>query len=92
MADEKNIIIVNNRERNTAVFFIEVFFSIFLPPVTAFLERGLSGHFALNILLTLLGWLPGVFHAIYLLYVGNGQLDVPKESRSEPYSSIVIQK
>ena len=39
----------------------------FLPPVGVFLEVGLTGHFWLNILLTLLGYVPGIIHALYVI-------------------------
>jgi len=42
-------------------------FAIIMPPVGAYLEVGLTGHFWLNILLTLLGFAPGIIHAIYLI-------------------------
>ena len=45
--------------------------SVILPPLGAFLAVGLSGHFFLNILLTLLGHIPGVIHAVWL-NVRNG--------------------
>lgn len=47
--------------------FINLILAIFLPPVGAFLQVGLSKHFFLNILLTLLGGLPGMVHAIWLV-------------------------
>jgi uncharacterized membrane protein YqaE (UPF0057 family) len=40
--------------------------SIIVPPLGAFLAVGLSAHFFLNILLTLLGYLPGAIHAVWL--------------------------
>ncbi|MEM7229865.1 MAG: YqaE/Pmp3 family membrane protein [Planctomycetota bacterium] len=44
-----------------------IILAIFLPPVAAFLKVGLTGHFWLNILLTLLFGLPGIIHAIWLI-------------------------
>lgn len=41
----------------------EAIIAIFLPPLAVLLRRGCSGSFLLNILLTILGWLPGVIHA-----------------------------
>lgn len=41
--------------------------SILLPPVGAFMAVGVSKHFWINILLTLLGYLPGVIHALWLV-------------------------
>jgi uncharacterized membrane protein YqaE (UPF0057 family) len=40
--------------------------SVILPPLGAFLAVGLTGQFLLNILLTVLGYLPGVIHAVWL--------------------------
>ena len=46
---------------------IKILLAIFLPPIAALVQVGLSLHFFLNILLTLLGGLPGVVHALWLI-------------------------
>lgn len=46
---------------------LKILAAIFVPPVAAFLQVGLGGHFWLNILLTLLGGLPGMVHALWLV-------------------------
>lgn len=46
---------------------LKIILAIFLPPVAAFLQVGIGLHFWLNILLTILGFLPGQIHAIWLL-------------------------
>ncbi len=46
---------------------IRIVLAIFLPPLAAFLTVGLGLHFWLNILLTLLGFLPGMVHALWLV-------------------------
>lgn len=51
----------------TATDPIKIVFAILLPPVGVFLEVGLTGHFWLNILLTLLGYVPGIVHALYVI-------------------------
>ena len=51
----------------TATDPIKIIFAILLPPVGTFLEVGFSGHFWLNLLLTLLGYLPGIIHALYVI-------------------------
>lgn len=51
----------------TATDPVKIIFAIFLPPVGVFLEVGLTGHFWLNILLTLLGYVPGIIHALYVI-------------------------
>lgn len=49
--------------------------AILLPPVAAFLVVGIGLHFWVNILLTILGILPGQIHAIWLI-VARRQPDV----------------
>jgi uncharacterized membrane protein YqaE (UPF0057 family) len=46
---------------------IRVIFAILLPPVGVFLQVGLGLHFWLNIILTLLGYIPGLVHAIWII-------------------------
>jgi|GEM_PF-386081 len=46
---------------------IKIIFAVLLPPLGVFLEVGLKGHFWLNILLTLLGFIPGIIHALYVI-------------------------
>lgn len=52
----------------TATDPIKILFAILLPPVGVFLEVGFKGHFWLNILLTLLGFIPGIIHALYVIF------------------------
>lgn len=47
--------------------FIKILFAIILPPLGVFLEVGLGKSFWINVLLTLLGFLPGVIHAVYII-------------------------
>ncbi len=51
---------------------LKVILAILLPPVAAFLQVGLSLHFWINIVLTLIGWIPGVIHALYLIFAHGG--------------------
>ncbi|WP_417432435.1 YqaE/Pmp3 family membrane protein [Kiloniella sp.] len=46
---------------------IRILFAILLPPLGVFLQVGLGKHFWLNILLTLLGYIPGIVHAVYII-------------------------
>ncbi|MEZ6184575.1 MAG: YqaE/Pmp3 family membrane protein [Planctomycetota bacterium] len=46
---------------------LKIILAILLPPLAAFLQVGLSMHFLLNIILTLLGGLPGMVHALWLI-------------------------
>ncbi|MDX6749033.1 YqaE/Pmp3 family membrane protein [Geminicoccaceae bacterium 1502E] len=46
---------------------IRILIAILLPPLGVFLQVGIGLHFWLNILLTLLGYIPGIIHAIYVI-------------------------
>ena len=46
---------------------LRIILAIILPPLGVFLQEGLGKVFWINCLLTLLGWLPGVIHAIYVI-------------------------
>ena len=41
--------------------------AIFIPPLGVFLQVGLTGQFWLNLLLTLLGYIPGIIHAVWII-------------------------
>lgn len=43
-----------------------IILSILLPPVAVFLKSGAGKDLAINILLCLLMWLPGIVHALWL--------------------------
>ena len=46
---------------------LRIVLAIFLPPVAAFLTVGIRLHFWLNLILTLLFFVPGVIHALWLV-------------------------
>jgi len=46
---------------------IRVLLSILIPPLGVFLQVGIGLHFWINILLTLLGYFPGLVHAIWII-------------------------
>ncbi len=47
--------------------FIRILVAILLPPVGVFLQVGIGKHFWLNILFTLLGYIPGIVHAVWVI-------------------------
>ncbi len=51
----------------TATDPLKIIAAILLPPLGVFLEVGLGMHFLLNIVLTLLGFIPGIIHALYVI-------------------------
>jgi uncharacterized membrane protein YqaE (UPF0057 family) len=46
---------------------LRIIFAIILPPLGVLLTVGLKGAFWLNILLTILGFIPGIVHAIWVI-------------------------
>ncbi|XP_023642861.1 hydrophobic protein RCI2A [Capsella rubella] len=47
--------------------FIEILLAIMLPPVGVFLRFGCGMEFWLSLLLTFLGFIPGLVYAIFVL-------------------------
>jgi uncharacterized membrane protein YqaE (UPF0057 family) len=42
----------------------KIIFAILLPPLGVFLERGCGADLLINICLTILGYIPGIIHAL----------------------------
>ncbi|MFQ4139019.1 YqaE/Pmp3 family membrane protein [Nodosilinea sp. PGN35] len=47
--------------------FFRIVVAIFLPPLGVFLQEGIGAQFWINILLTLLGYIPGIIHAVWVI-------------------------
>jgi uncharacterized membrane protein YqaE (UPF0057 family) len=46
---------------------LRILLAVLLPPLGVFLQVGIGLHFWLNILLTLLGYVPGIIHAVWVI-------------------------
>ena len=46
---------------------IRIIIAMLLPPLGVFLQGGIGKHFWINILLTILGYIPGIVHAIWVI-------------------------
>jgi uncharacterized membrane protein YqaE (UPF0057 family) len=46
---------------------LRILLSILVPPLGVFLTVGIGLHFWLNLLLTLLGYVPGIVHAVWVV-------------------------
>ncbi len=57
----KNLII--HFKKNNIMSLLTIILNIILPPLAVFLKHGLGTTFLISLLLTLIGWLPGVIHA-----------------------------
>ncbi|KAI8069953.1 hypothetical protein BC940DRAFT_296561 [Gongronella butleri] len=53
--------------RDIALFVIAFFF----PPLAVLIKRGCGADFIINILLSLLGAIPGIIHAFYIVHKYN---------------------
>jgi len=45
-----------------------IILAILLPPVAVYLKKGAGKDLIINIILCLLFWLPGIIHALYLVF------------------------
>ncbi|XP_031478826.1 low temperature-induced protein lt101.2-like [Nymphaea colorata] len=57
--------------RLRALIFLEVLIAIVLPPLGVFLRHGCRVEFWICLLLTILGYLPGIIYAVYAIVVIN---------------------
>lgn len=53
------------RQKNMNI--LRIIASVLLPPLGVFLTVGIGSAFWINILLTLLGYIPGIIHAIWVI-------------------------
>jgi uncharacterized membrane protein YqaE (UPF0057 family) len=53
--------------KRTHMDILRIIIAILLPPLGVFLQVGIGLHFWLNILLTLLGYVPGIIHALWVI-------------------------
>ncbi|MFS8017203.1 putative proteolipid membrane potential modulator [Helianthus anomalus] len=52
---------------NGTLTFIDIILAIILPPLGVFLKFGCKVEFWICVLLTLLGWIPGIIYAVYVI-------------------------
>ena len=60
---------------------IRILVAILLPPLGVFLQVGFGMHFWLNIVLTLLGYIPGIIHAVWIIVTRGGQTSASLPAR-----------
>ncbi|RKP14070.1 putative plasma membrane proteolipid 3 [Piptocephalis cylindrospora] len=51
----------------TASDILKIVAAVLLPPLGVLLERGCGADLCINILLTILGYIPGIIHALYII-------------------------
>ncbi|TXE17008.1 YqaE/Pmp3 family membrane protein [Psychroflexus gondwanensis] len=42
---------------------LTIILNILLPPLAVFMKHGLGSTFVISLILTIIGWIPGVIHA-----------------------------
>lgn len=47
---------------------LRLILSILIPPLGVFLQVGLGVQFWINVVLTILGYFPGLIHAVYIIF------------------------
>jgi uncharacterized membrane protein YqaE (UPF0057 family) len=52
------------------VTILLVILAIIFPPLGVALKTGLSGTLLLNVILTILGYIPGIIHALFVVLAG----------------------
>ncbi|OIQ23868.1 YqaE/Pmp3 family membrane protein [Lacinutrix sp. MedPE-SW] len=45
---------------------LTIILNLLLPPLSVAMQHGIGSKFLINLILTLIGWLPGVIHAFYV--------------------------
>ncbi|WP_315854284.1 YqaE/Pmp3 family membrane protein [Stieleria maiorica] len=51
----------------TTMEYVRLLIAFILPPVAVFMQFGIGKHFWINLVLTLLGFVPGMLHAVYIM-------------------------
>lgn len=56
-----------NNKRFLDMDILRLIAAVLLPPLGVFLQVGLTAQFWINVLLTLLGYVPGIIHAVWII-------------------------
>ncbi len=65
---------------------LKILLAILIPPVGVFMAFGVSSTLFINIGLTLLGWIPGIIHAVWAIVKQDQDREI-KESAYENESA-----
>ncbi|QDV70086.1 Proteolipid membrane potential modulator [Rosistilla carotiformis] len=56
-----------NTEWELAVNYVRLLIAFFVPPLSVYMQFGIGKYFWCNVLLTMLGFVPGMLHAVYIM-------------------------
>ncbi len=59
------------------LMLVRIILAVLLPPVSVFLTKGVSPALFINILLTIIGWVPGIIHAFWIISKEPKDLSTP---------------
>ena len=59
-----NLCVTKKQTNNMSI--LTIILCILIPPLAVFLKHGLGTEFLISLLLTLVGWVPGVIYAFYV--------------------------
>ncbi len=59
--------LVEPDRRRSLVDLLRIIVAILLPPLGVFLQVGIGKQFWINVLLTILGYIPGIIHAVWVI-------------------------
>ena len=57
----------SGQEKEACMDLLRIIIAILLPPLGVFLQVGIGKQFWINILLTILGYIPGIVHAVWVI-------------------------
>jgi uncharacterized membrane protein YqaE (UPF0057 family) len=57
----------DQEQREDPMDAIRILIAILLPPLGVYLQVGISRDFWINVVLTLLGYIPGIVHAVWVI-------------------------
>ena len=66
-APSEDEVLAKQTEGGLQVDFWRILVAILLPPLGVFLQVGLGKQFWINVLLTILGYIPGIVHAVWVI-------------------------
>lgn len=66
---------------------VRVILAFLLPPLAVALRERLGLQFWLNLVLTLIGWLPGIIHALYIVLRSEPQREATGGPEATPQAA-----
>lgn len=65
---EKMSVKKKTNKKTSGNIILEVILAFLLPPLAVFIHSGIGTPFWINLILTILGWVPGVIHALLVVF------------------------